>query len=87
MAKRIAHTIEIGTPYQGTWHDYDMMGQISATHEGYLFDWSVKDQDGNILETQNYVCDDQENPVSYTVEEICQRTGIAFGISAWLSND
>jgi hypothetical protein len=83
--QRIANSIEIGTPYQGTWNDYDQYGQVTATHEGYLFDWSVKDAEGNILETQSWQCEDQENPSTLTVEEILNRTGIAFGISAWIT--
>jgi hypothetical protein len=85
--QRIANSLTISQPYQGEWHDYDQYGQISETHTGYLFDWSVLDSDGNILETQSWPCADQEIPVSITETEILNRTGIAYGISAWITNE
>jgi hypothetical protein len=85
--QKLANSIEIGNPYTGTWNDYDQNGQVTATHEGYLFDWSVKDAEGTVIETQSWVCEDQENPVSLTEQEILNRTGIAFGISAWITNE
>jgi hypothetical protein len=42
-------------------------------------EYHVVDADGNVLEINRYTED------TITVEEICNRTGIKFGLSAWIS--
>jgi hypothetical protein len=52
----------------------------NETEETYNYkEYKVVDKEGDILEIGQYTEE------SITVEEILQRTGIKFGVSAWIS--
>jgi len=51
----------------------------NETSETYNYkEYEVLDKDGDVLEVGQYTDE------TITVEEICNRTGIKFGVSAWL---
>ena len=52
----------------------------NETEETYNYkEYKVVDKEGDVLEVGQYTEE------SITVEEILQRTGIKFGVSAWIS--
>ena len=73
---RIAESINIKTEVKvGSVLDNDG----NETGETYNYkEYEVLDKDGNVLEVGRYTDE------TITVEEICNRTGIKFGVSAWL---
>jgi hypothetical protein len=77
--KRIAQSINILTEVK-VGNIRDEYG--NETGETYNYkEYEVLDGDGNVLEVGQYTEDE------ITVEEILNKTGIAFGISAWFTND
>jgi hypothetical protein len=74
--KRLAHNIIIKTEIKTDFiiDDYGL-----PTEETYEYkEYDVLDEEGFVLETGRYMDE------TITVEEILNRTGIVFGLSAWL---
>ena len=59
---------------------YDMTGQPNGVTYSYK-EYKVVDETNYVLEVGRYIED------SITVEEICSRTGIILGVSAWIINE
>ena len=77
--KRIAENILIENEVK-TGFVLDNEGK--ETEETYTYkEYKVVDGDGNVLEVGQWTEE------TITVEEILQRTGIRFGISAWITQD
>ena len=77
--KRIAENILIENEVK-TGFVLDREG--NETEETYTYkEYKVVDKDGNVLEVGQYTEE------TITVEEILQKTGIMFGISAWITQD
>jgi hypothetical protein len=74
--KRIAHNIIIKTEVKTDFITDDNGNPTEETYEYKEYD--IVDEEGFILETGRYM--DEE----ITVQEILNRTGIAFGISAYV---
>lgn len=54
----------------------------NPTEETYNYkEYDVVDAEGNVLETGRYTEEE------ITVEEILNKTGIAFGVSVWITED
>jgi hypothetical protein len=59
----------------------DLNGDI--INDSYVcIEYDVVDSEGTILETWNWQID-SENTTPPTIEMICERTGIKFGVSQW----
>lgn len=84
MTKRIAHSFEIGQPYNGTVLDYNEDG-TSTEREAIVIDWSVLDAEGSVLESNKYETQSLEDELSE--QKLYQTTGIKLGVSTWISND
>jgi hypothetical protein len=75
--KRIAENILIENEVKT---DFVLDNQGNPTEETYNYkEYKVVDKEGNVLEVGQYTDE------SITVEDILQRTGIRFGVSAWIS--
>lgn len=76
--KRIAQNILIENEIKT---DFILDQEGNPTEETYNYkEYKVVDEEGYVLEVGRYTED------SITVEEICERTGIRFGISTWIFN-
>ncbi len=72
---RIAESINIKTEVKV---GFVLDNNGNETEETYNYkEYEVLDKDGNVLEVGQYTDE------TITVEEICSRTGIKFGVSAW----
>ena len=77
--KRIAENILIENEVKT---GFVLDNEGNETEETYTYkEYKVVDKDGNVLEVGQYTEE------TITVEEILQRTGIRFGISAWITQD
>ena len=77
--KRIAENILIENEVKT---GFVLDNEGNETEETYNYkEYKVVDVDGNVLEVGQYTEE------TITVEEILQRTGIRFGISAWITQD
>jgi hypothetical protein len=75
--KRIAKNIIIENEIKT---DFVLDNEGNPTEETYDFkEYKVVDKSGNVLEVGRY------SEETITVEEILSRTGIKFGVSAWVS--
>jgi len=75
--RRIAQNILIENEIKT---DFILDNDGKPTDETYNYkEYKVVDGDGNVLEVGRYTDD------TITVEEICDRTGIRFGISTWIT--
>ena len=73
---RIAESINIKTEVKV---GFVLDNNGNKTEETYNYkEYEVLDKDGNVLEVGRYTDE------TITVEEICNRTGIKFGVSAWV---
>jgi hypothetical protein len=75
MRKRIAENILVENEVKT---DFILDNQGNPTDETYNYkEYKVLDDEDYVLEVGRYTED------TITVEQICERTGIAFGVSAW----
>lgn len=75
--KRIAENIIIKTEVKV---GFVLDEEGNETEETYEYkEYEVVDKDGNVLEVGQYVDE------TITVEDICNRTGIKFRVSAWFN--
>jgi hypothetical protein len=75
--KRIAHNIVIENEVKV---DFVLDNNGQPTEETYNYkEYKVVDEDNNVLEIGRWTDE------TITVEQILQRTGIKFGVSAWIT--